>query len=115
MWDVAGGYSWGGRIYINTNSKVGSFASLFGHELLHKLRKDQPGIYIFFEGAAKLRIREVESYRTKYNYVQDSESSVIEEMLGDFVGDALTDRHDITSTQQTDGKNPPPLFLVLPR
>jgi hypothetical protein len=92
MWNVAGGYSGRGRIYINTDSKVGSFVSLFGHELLHHIRKTRPAIYDFFAESAKLYYHGVDDYRAKYEYSTETNKEVIEEMLGDFVGDALPGR-----------------------
>lgn len=83
-------------IFINVASGFHDM-SLIGHELLHHLKNDQPGIYQDFLQSVErlLNVSAVDAYRQRLQGVlagteKISDSLLKEEILADFVGDQFT-------------------------
>lgn len=85
-----------GSIYVNVDAQVG-FVNIAGHELLHDLKRSRPDLYGWLTEQAGDYLQDFPAYKAKLNkLLQDGEteyndSTALEELLADFMGDALAD------------------------
>jgi hypothetical protein len=85
-----------GKIYVNTRSDVG-FVNVAGHEFVHDLRAKRPDLYDFLVTNARAHFKDFDKYSSKINdNLQEgetalSEDKLEEELIADFVGDAMAD------------------------
>ena len=76
------------NIYVNINSEVSPLA-VFGHELLHQLKRDNPQAYIALEAVIRRNIKESAEMDAEYaGYDADSRT---EEVTADLVGNRFQD------------------------
>lgn len=85
-----------GRLYVNAEQERIGFVQLAGHELLHQIKKEQPALYEWFAGVARDYMQEGAerdySLRLKQAGADLTRTDARQEILADFVGDALADR-----------------------
>lgn len=83
-----------GRLFVNVGQERHGFVQLAGHELLHKIRIDEPALYSWFENQAigYLKPDSTERYRSMLEKVGGDKANPREELIADFVGDALADK-----------------------
>lgn len=91
------GMNYGGKLYVNAENEHAGFVQIAGHELLHQIANDSPGIYKWFSGIATdyLRSGAAEHYgeRLKAQGANLDAEATHQEILADFVGDALVDHN----------------------
>lgn len=76
------------NIYVNANSDINPLA-VFGHELLHQLRRDNPQAYLALEAVIRRNVKESPEMDAEYGgYNADSR---VEEVTADLVGNRFTD------------------------
>lgn len=88
------GMNFKGRLYVNAEQDKHGFVQLAGHELLHQIANEQPAIYKWFEDQARnfTSPGAERDYRTLLDMAgADPATDAYQEVLADFVGDALAD------------------------
>lgn len=76
------------NIYVNANSEINPLA-VFGHELLHQLKRDNPQAYLALEAVIRRNMKESPEMDAEYGgYDADSR---VEEVTADLVGNRFTD------------------------
>lgn len=90
------GMNYDGKIYVNAENEHAGFVQIAGHELLHQIASDSPGIYNWFAGVAKdyMRSGAIERYGDllRSQGANLDKDGTNQEILADFVGDALADK-----------------------
>lgn len=105
--DQFDGINYRGRNYINLNAEPG-FINVAGHEIGHQLKKDRPDLYQWFANHARRHYRDLPAYRDKLNALLGpgerpyNLAAVEEELLSDFMGDALADPAFVQRLAQAD-------------
>ena len=95
--DTFAATNYDGKLYANTSHPRYGFPALAGHELLHQLKLDRPDLYRalvrsaerYAAGGVDGALRAYGARPENQGYAQ---SDLLEELLGDFTGDALSDR-----------------------
>lgn len=91
------GQTFKGTLFIDTHAPKG-FLQLAGHELLHKIKREQPDLYDSFTRATRNAYRNIEEFRQAFSETllpgeaNLAPSKLEEELIADFTGDALADQ-----------------------
>ncbi len=93
-------------IYINVATREPHLA-VFGHELVHTLRSDNPELYQKFSDLMDTLIQDEDLYRDRLNALREAAglspanaAAAREDLLGDFIGNRITNRAFMTELQQ---------------
>lgn len=95
-------------VYVNVAADV-SFINIAGHELLHDLRRSNQKAYDWFVAQANSYFVNLEGYKTRLNLllqkgeVAYSMDKAKEELIADFMGDALADPKFLAQLAEADG------------
>lgn len=75
-------------IYLNEMSTI-SPMSVFGHELMHLLRRENPQAYAALEAVIKGRVKDGAGFRRFYNDKSKTDAQLLEELISDLNGDLM--------------------------
>ena len=79
-----------GTIYLNERSTISSLA-VFGHELMHLLRTDNPEAYTALAAVVGKRLNDPEGFRKYYGDEALGKDAMLEELISDLNGDLMSD------------------------
>ncbi|WOB06453.1 LPD38 domain-containing protein [Piscinibacter gummiphilus] len=77
-------------IYLNESSGFSPMA-VFGHELMHLLRRENPEAYDVIARVVAARLKDAEGFQRFYNSGELDQDKLLEELISDLNGDLLSD------------------------